>query len=224
LSLDNPASALQLDVHLVSGDDGRTTRAVEVVAASPAPTYRIRRSGEPRSSENSLMLEVQASQDSYVTVVDVDTEGGINILFPNAAMKENFHPDGLIPGGRPIRLPDSLETPNRAGFFWDYQPPAGLDTLRVFAMTDLESASKLREFIERMKPATATRGQETVQARGAAKPNATFRDLTRVLAARGIAVVADVEKPEAPAQAKAQASGASGHDWTAASLTLVIEP
>jgi len=227
LSLDNPASALQLDVRLVSGEAGGTTRAIDVTAASSAPAYRIRRSGDPRSPENSLMLEVQASQDSYVTVVDVDTEGGINILFPNAAMKEDFHPDGLIQGGRPIRLPDSLDTHNRAGFFWDYQPPAGLDTLRVFAMTDLETARKLRVFIERMKPAPATRGQDAVQARGAAKPSATFHDLARVLAgnvtSRGVAVVADVEKPEAQSQAEAKVNTAAGPDWTAASLTLIIE-
>ena len=227
LTLDNQASALQLDVRLVSGDAGGATRAIEVAAASAAPVYRIRRSGEPRSPENSLMLEVQTSRDSYVTVVDVDTEGGINILFPNAAMKKGFHPDGLIPGGRPIRLPDSVETPNRAGFFWDYQPPAGLDTLRVFAMTDLETARKLRVFIERMKSGPATRGQDAVQTRGAAKPSATFHELARVLVrsvtTRGVAVVADVEKPEAPSQAEAKVHPAGGPDWTAASLTLVIE-
>jgi len=218
LSLDNPASALQLDVRVVpAGVDG-STRGIKVVAAADTPAYRMRREGEPRSPENSLMLELNVGQDSYVTVVDVDTEGGVNILFPNPRMKEEFYPEGRIPGGRPIRLPDSLQTPNRAGFFWDYGPPAGLDTVRVFAMIDVDSARKLRAFIGSLKPATATRG--------VAKKRATFNDLARELAAtvttRGIVVVAD-DHEQAPSPGEPQQKSSENPDWTAVSLTLVIE-
>ncbi len=215
LTLDNPASALQLDVRVAPAGPNGTTRGVMVVAAADTPAYRIRRGDEPRSAETSLMLDLMVSRDSFVTVVDVDTEGGINILFPNASTKEGFYPEGKLPGGRVIRLPDSLRSANRAGFFWDYQPPAGLDTLRVFAMSERESALRLRAYIDSLKPAPATRGE------GGARPRpwVAFNDLARELAGkvttRGIAVVPD--------DGKAEADRSSDPDWTAASLTLVIE-
>jgi microcompartment protein CcmK/EutM len=221
LSLDNPASALQLDVRIVPAGAGGTTRGVKVVAAAETAAYRIRRRGEPRSAESSLMLEIQVSQASYVTVVAVDTEGGINILFPNASMKEGFYPQGRIPGGQAIRLPDSLQAPNQAGFFWDFGPPAGLDTVRVFAMADQESARTLREYLASMNTLTTTRG--------AAQP--TFGGLARELSSnvttRGIAVVAADEPPETSAEenppAEPPTKPLSRPDWTATSLAVVIQ-
>ncbi len=218
LSLDNAASALRLDVRLVPGDTGGATRGVQVVAAADTPAYRMRKSDQPRSAENSLMLELQTDRDSYITVVDVDTEGGINILFPNASMREDFYPEGRIPGGRPIRLPDSFREQNRAGFFWDYGPPAGVDTVRVFAMTDAESARALRRFIGSLEATTSTRG--------ASKARPSFGQLAQDLAgrvvARGITVVQAADEPASADPAPSEQPPA-GSDWTAVSLTLVIE-
>jgi hypothetical protein len=92
-----------------------------------APVYNIRHAGEARSLSNSLQLEVTTDTDCYITIVDVDAEGNVNVLFPNAFQNQNFHVDGFVRAGRSILLPDSLNGGNRAGFHWDYANPPGVD-------------------------------------------------------------------------------------------------
>ena len=144
LALENPASQIHLQVGVVQVG----ARGIAVVSdRMEAPTYRIRRSGEPRSLTNSLQLEVQTDTDCYITIVDVDAEGNVNMLFPNPYQNQNFYRDGLVPAGKTVLLPDSLRSGNRAGFHWDYSNPPGVDTIRVFASNDRQLTEKIRQVI-----------------------------------------------------------------------------
>ena len=143
LALANPSTDLDVSVH--------------AVGAGAAGTMRIRKLGEPRKETNSLMLEIRTSADAYVTVVDVDTEGNVHVLFPGPE-RTGFLPDGLVRGDEIVRLPDSLEPGGRAGFFWDYGPPAGIDTVLVFASRDLATARAFRARLATEPASIAPRG------------------------------------------------------------------
>jgi hypothetical protein len=207
LSLENLATDLKLfvGVHTASAAIPGT-RDIVKVSQDPAPTYRIRKAGEPRTPQNSLTIEVQAGQPSYVTIVDVDAEGGVYQLFPTPAQRPDYLPDGLVPANRVIRIPDSLAPGNAAGFYWDYAPPVGLDTVRVFATESLETARTIRRFVAE-----------------ASADGRALADLRAELAAgatRGVRVATD----EAPAAgtAPAAAPGSLAGEWTAASVTIHV--
>jgi hypothetical protein len=248
LALENGVSALDLEVEVHRGSRpaaagpaglettafGEDRRAIRVVADTAAPRYRIRKEGEPRTRENSLQLEIRATADCHLTIVDVDSEGGVNILFPNATQGEDFYPDGRVPGGETVLVPDSLEGGNRARFFLDYGPPSGLDTIRVFASVSPETTRAIREMIGRAAGEVGTRSISK-----------SFREMQLALARpRGVVVVGDVggdpassglelvEPPdgggldlaEDPAEEQAGAeTGAMEGDWTARSLTILVE-
>ena len=113
-----------------------------------APVYHIRKANEPRSLSNSLQLEVTSDTDAYITIVDVDAEGNVNVLFPNSYQNPRYYPDGFIKAGRTVLLPDSLQSGNQAGFHFDYANPPGVDTIRVFASTTSELAQRIRQAVE----------------------------------------------------------------------------
>jgi len=223
-----------------------------VVADTQPAQYRIRRPGEPRTPQNSLQLEIRTSADAFLTVVDVDSEGGVNLLFPVEQQRPGFYPDGLVRAGEAVMLPDSLQSGNRAGFFWDYSPPRGSDTIRVFASTDLQTAQAIRQRV-RALAATASRGAVSTRAVSAAMGD--LRTTFRGLATRGIVTVQDptshlptqagVPAPAAPMPDAPSASApayptapaypatpypttpssaaAPAADWTAATLTVAID-
>lgn len=198
--LTNPSSGIDLSARMVS----MGTRGITVVPPSETGRFRIRRAGEPRSHANSLMLEIRTNCDCYLTIVDIDPEGRVGLLFPNAySDRSGFHRDGFVSAGRTVRLPDSLDEPNDAGFYWDYSPPAGVDTVQVFASTDLENARKIREHISRVGAEVGTRGKE---------PIAELRNEFAMLS-RGISTV--------PSSGPASAALP---DWTSLSLHIRIDP
>ena len=208
LSLDNPASMLSVSVKVNPVDRFGGVRGVRVVGAEDVSAYRIRGRNEPRDRSNSLQLEVDVSDDSYLTIVDIDPEGSIGILFPNSiSERRGFHEKGFVTGGSSVRIPDALED-NRAGFYWDFAAPAGIDTIRVFAARDLETAEAIRQYIGELAVDVTKRGGSAVQ---------TGRDALFVastaMSTRGVAVVAEEEA--APA--------ASRPDWAAATVTFVVE-
>jgi hypothetical protein len=213
LTLDNPTSQLRVSAQ-VAGAPAHTTR--DIVLAATRPTeLRFRRTGEPRSSFNSLQLMVSVTSDAYLTIVDVDSEGNVNLLFPNDAQRRDFVPDGRVNANQPFLIPDSLAPGNRAGFYWDYGPPAGIDTIRVFASTDLETARLIRERVRNLQAAARAAqafdgAQHVVQGFDGLR-----RELTG-LATRGIAVVVDDTSPGAGAGVTQVA------DWAAATLTFAI--
>lgn len=214
LTLDNPSSQLNVTVRVVNLAPARptTTRGIAVVAGDvKAGQYRIRRPGQPRSASNSLQLEITANADSYVTIVDVDSEGGINVLFPNTYQNQNFYPEGRISGGNRVLIPDALEAGNRAGFYWDYSPPQGTDTIRVFSSTDLETAQMIRERIRPLQGSSQTRGG--ISTRSVSDELGKLRESLASVAARGIITVYDPQShvpTQQTAPALTPAESASG--------------
>ena len=152
LALDNPSAELKIDLQVshasVSSKAVMTTRGISVLAANTQPVgFRIRLPGQPRARDNSLQIELKVNKDAYVTIVDVDSEGSIRLLFPNDYVRPEFYPQGLIRAGAVALLPDSLQTNNHAGFYWDYGAPKGIDTIRVFASTDFDTTDIIRRRI-----------------------------------------------------------------------------
>ena len=144
LALENPATQINLGVRIVQVGQ----RGIAVVSdRMEAPVYNIRHAGEARSLSNSLQLEVTTDTDCYITIVDVDAEGNVNVLFPNPYQNQKFYADGFVQAGRSILLPDSLKGGNRAGFHWDYANPPGVDTIRVFASTDRKLTNRIRQSV-----------------------------------------------------------------------------
>lgn len=257
LTLDNPSAQIKVDVR-IAGAPRRQARGIAVVADTQPAQYRIRREGEPRTAGNSLQLEIQASADSYLTIVDVDSEGHLNLLFPTQHQQPSFYPEGWVRAGDVVTIPDSLQSGNHAGFHWDYAPPAGTDTVRVFASTDLETAQAIRQRITATSPpGTLATAMVTTRSVVTSSVISLRQDLSRI-ATRGLASVYDptpaaltnhpaapsVQTPEAPAplpqlsQPQMQAhpaptgapstapatQAASTADWSAASLTIQVEP
>ncbi|MEZ4217688.1 MAG: caspase family protein [Myxococcota bacterium] len=251
LSISNDAAALGLRVGIAGrppteSAPGERPQTEVVRTSSAAPELRIRREGEPRSADNSLWLEVEASEACSLVVVDVDTEGRVALLFPNAISEAS----GFVPGGRiepasAVRIPDSLGADNTAGFFLDYVPPTGTDTVRAFCFRDARAAGALRDAIGALEAELRTRGAARGGERSAVR-RVLLGELAPALAraaARGIAVVA--AEPDAPApppepaptpEPEPAAEGAAvapeaapepaapkpSPDWAAASLTLSI--
>jgi hypothetical protein len=220
LALDHPASGMTVSVW--PGDRPRpdattvTTRGIKVVGDAGPTAYRIRRDDEPRTHANSLLLNLRAGQECYVTVVDVDAAGGVGLLFPNEVSEATgFLPEGRIPAEQDVRIPDSLAEDNAAGFWFDYCEPPGTDTVRVFAAADLATAEAIRAAVREL--AAAGGGEEGAGER----VRATLAELrSRLLsfATRGVKVV--------PAQAAGSAAPAvpapGSGDWTAASIHLSV--
>jgi caspase domain-containing protein/uncharacterized protein DUF4384 len=216
LTLDNPSSQIKVDARVANaapqqptaGTRGFGTRGVTVVADTQPAQYRIRRAGEARTPQNSLQLEIRANADAYLTVVDVDSEGGVNLLFPSEHQRQGFYPDGLVRAGEMVVLPDSLQSGNRAGFFWDYSPPKGNDTIRVFASTDLQTAQAIRQ---RVRTLGAPASRVGVGTRAVAAAVGDLRSTFRGLATRGIVTVQDPTS-HLPTQAGAPAMAAPAPD------------
>jgi hypothetical protein len=220
LSMDNPAASLQVQAQVVT-HPALVTRGLAVVADTTPARYRVRRDGEARTPQNSLQLEIRVDTDAFLTIASVDSQGGINLLFPNPFTRDGFHPDGRIAAGETVRVPDSLAPSNRAGFYWDYAPPAGTDTIRVFASTDLDTADVLRSRIRAMQSAsTGTPTARGVLAGGVVVELAALRDQLAGLATRGIRTVA-ANEAVGGAPAEPSELPAAG-DWAAASVTVSV--
>jgi hypothetical protein len=211
LALDNPSSQLAVTVR-VAGAQPLGTRDIRLVTATGPAQLHSRHQEEARSVQNSLQLNIAVSADAYITIVDVDPEGSMNVLFPNDYQHPDFHPNGAVRAGEQVSIPDSLQTGNRAGFHWDYSPPRGTDTVRVFASTDLATAETIRRRIRSLQQ-SANQGRGNVQTRGIPEDLGTLRaDLTG-LATRGITTVADPV---------AHGSVATPADWAATSVTIEV--
>jgi hypothetical protein len=146
LSLDNPASQIRIQASAVSSTEPVARDIVLVKNMQPA-VLRVRTPDARRSAANSLQLAVGLNRDAYITIVDVDPDGDVNLLFPNSQQSVGFLPQGLVRASAATLIPDSLKAENNAGFYWDYSPPKGVDTIRIFASTDLASAEAIRRRI-----------------------------------------------------------------------------
>jgi Caspase domain/Domain of unknown function (DUF4384) len=206
LTLDNPTSRLKVNVRVASSRS-IASRDIRLVATTAPAQLRVRHASEPRSTENSLQLDIDVNVDSYMTIVDVDSEGSMTMLFPNSYQHEDFLANGAVRGGQHLMIPDSLESGNRAGFYWDYRPPRGTDTVRVFASSDLTTATSIRHHINVLQKGGSSSGDEL---------GALRKDLNNS-AERGIKLVAD----RSPGNLDFPAQIGSA-DWSAASVTIQV--
>jgi Caspase domain/Domain of unknown function (DUF4384) len=209
-SLDNPASQLKVSVSVISASQP-ATRDIVLVANTQPSRLRVRAGGDARASSNSLQLAVGVNKNAYLTIVDVDPEGSVNVLFPNNSQRPEYLPQGFVKGGDTALIPDSLTPQNAAGFYWDYSPPKGMDTLRVFACTDLASAEAIRRRLASIKTAAQTPGVDPLWA--------LHDDLQR-MTARGIRIEASAPSSGA---AGSPSSSPSAADWAAASVSVLIQ-
>lgn len=202
LGVSNPASSLRVDVAVVPPSSVATR---DIVAADRIVTsqYRIRGPQDPRGSSNSLQLDIRTSADAFITVVDIDAAGAVSQLFPTGHQKPGFLPQGFVRGGTTVRIPDSLEPGNLAGFYWDYGPPAGVDTIRVFAAADLATAKLIRSRVAGMSALNVQ-----------SQTRALHADLMAAQA-RAVNVVADESRKAPEGQPPAA-------DWAAAAVTVVV--
>jgi hypothetical protein len=207
LGLDNLSAQLIVKVN-IADRPALGTRGIAVVADTQPAQLHIRQRDEPRSRQNSLQLDIEVSADAFLTVVDIDSEGGVNLLFPNDSQQHEFHADGRVRAGERVLIPDSLQAGNRAGFYWDYSPPHGVDTLRVFASTDLATADTIRQRVRAMRQSLAqTQG---AAARGIAQEVGDLRTALTRVATRDIVMASSPAAPASPS------------DWAATSLTVVV--
>jgi Caspase domain/Domain of unknown function (DUF4384) len=220
LALDNPTSQIRLRAQVIGAESGATRDIVHAADTQPAQLH-IRHPNEPRTTKNSLQIAVTVDTDAYVTIVDVDSQGNTNLLFPNGYQRSDFWPEGRVLRNQQLMIPDSLAPGGHAGFFWDYGPPAGNDTIRIFASTDAGTARLIRDRIRTLQAApSGTRGIDSVS-----KPSEGLNGLRQELtglATRGIVMVQDASPNSTTPTA--QAASATVADWTATSLTVSVAP
>lgn len=150
LALDNPSSRVAIVARTLGGVEeagsihGKGSRLRPVVEHA---THRIRREGAPRTLENSMVVEVEVSEDCYLTIVAVDMEGLVQVHFPNRySESKRYYSQGLVPAGTPVRIPDSPDGV-KAGFTIEYTDPPGIDTIKIFASPELSTMEAIRAFL-----------------------------------------------------------------------------
>ncbi|HTY63437.1 MAG TPA: caspase family protein [Acidobacteriota bacterium] len=218
-SLQNPSSGIKLDVGIVVGE---TSRDLKLLSEGDG-NYHIRQTAEQRSNGNSLMLSIRCNLDCYITVVDVDSEGHVVVLFPNALQPETFFPLGRIPANQAVTIPDSLSEPNKAGFYWDYGLPGGMETVHVLASTSLEIASTLRRYIREFSSGVSALSSGSEQRGGLRMPSALDRlrgELT-LLPPRSTSTAAATRAVADPVRTGAGAKPSP--DWTGKSIMIRVE-
>jgi hypothetical protein len=211
-NLRNPVSTIELAVRTTLPKSSNA-RSFKAVASGDLRAYRIRKPNEPRTAANSLVLEIEANRDCYLTIVNVDATGGLNLLFPNEHQKPGYYDLGLIPGGETVRIPDSLDG-NDAGFNWDCSPPAGVESIRVFAATDLSSAETIRRYLGAM--GSGESGWRGSMNEGLDQVDALGEALARHWLSRGFQAT-----PSSPT--KQILTEDTQPDWTSVSLTVLVE-
>jgi len=212
MELDNPAGQIDLQVRVSPTDDGQP-RETPVEGGQALPTYRVKREGEERSWENSLIVEVTVDRDAYITIISIDDQGQVNTLFPNVRTEQRqYFSEGLVPAGTTARFPDSYARPNQAGFRVDHSSP-GRDTIRVFAASDLETAQRIRSYIGNFAQSPASdSGSESFRAIYEAA-NVASKGTSDDLISRGNTISFDEDE---------DTNRPRRGDWVAASVTYLV--
>jgi len=173
LSIDEPTGEIGLKMSAFgrqpTGAEQLGTRGIRLTASVSNHHIRFYSPDERRTDLNSLQLSVTSDYRCYLTLVSIDSAGNVLQLLPNPLQEKNrFMPDGLMQPRQTILIPDSLEEGNKAGFYMDYAPPAGTDTVRAFCTTELEVARSLRQAVNQIANGRrdVSVGQSLVSARG----------------------------------------------------------
>ncbi|MCB9884010.1 MAG: caspase family protein [Planctomycetes bacterium] len=230
LALDNPTSSMRVRVctDLVGGEvEDREIGVLRARRKPAADGYRVYRDGDPVEARNCLQVHVEADQDCYVTVVDVDAQGRVGLLFPNELSEESgWLPQGLVPAGLRVSIPDAVREDNAAGFLLPFLT-AGSETIRVFATSDAATAERIRDAVrqahrlQKEAPDDAAAVEDVLGALREELMRATFG--LREIGVMGVGVVPNKPRRQ-PAEASATADepAAAAGDWTAASINFRV--
>ncbi|MEZ5964392.1 MAG: caspase family protein [Planctomycetota bacterium] len=151
LALQNPTSTLRVSISTDLFGSTVEDREVGVMRPKRRPPldagYHTYREEDGVSARNCLQVHVEVDRQCYVTIVDVDARGVLNLLFPNEMSEENgYLPDGLIPGGVRVSIPDAVRDDCQAGFLLPFLT-SGHETIRAFACTELATAQRIRDAV-----------------------------------------------------------------------------
>jgi hypothetical protein len=223
LALENPNSEIDLQVRLpaIPRKEVRrvTSETIRLVAGSEGPRFCIREDGDLRTAQNSLQLQIRSSVAGYLTIVAVDAQGSVSLLFPNALQDSQYMKNTRIEAMQTVLIPDSLEPGNRAGFNWDLSPPAGTDTIRVFLTTDEETTVLIRDYVSEL----SSRQKSSQGVRSPAQFSALGEQLAGLAVARCVQGASRTPIRSERAVKVEEKSHATYGDWTAASITILVE-
>jgi len=73
-----------------------------------------------------VVYSISCEEDCYLLMLNLDSLGNFQIIFPN-----KYHKDNFIKAGRNIQIPDKEMVRNR--FEFQFYPPAGEETVKVIA-------------------------------------------------------------------------------------------
>jgi hypothetical protein len=144
-----------------------------------------------------------------------------------------------VRSGETVLIPDSLNEHNNAGFHFDYSTPPGVDTIRVFASTDLDTAEMIRRYAKNPLQAPGPKlDAEGTVSQPIIVASATLDELKSGLRTRGVKVTKSTPQAKQGTDTHSAATGGvsalgegsvvpvsfQGSDWTATSLTVVVDP
>jgi hypothetical protein len=230
LALDNPMSSMRvrLSTDLVGGEvEDREIGVMRARRKSGPDGYRVYREEDGIGARNCLQVHVEADQDCYVTLVNVDGQGRVGLLFPNSVSEEvGWMPQGLVPGGLRVSIPDAVREDCAAGFVLPLLS-AGSETIRVFATSDLATAERIRAAVSEARrlqqedPDAAAAVEDVLASLREDLVRATFA--AREVGVMGVGVVANKPRAQASeATATSPTPGATDGDWVAASIAFRV--
>jgi hypothetical protein len=152
LSVDETSGAIDLSLSATGRPQTQAapvgTRGIKLTAAVDNHQISFYDPSAPRTYRNSLQLTVSTDVPCYLTLVSIDSAGNVLQLLPNPIQQQaRFIPDGYLQANQNYLIPDSLEAGNRAGFYMDYAPPAGTDTVRAICTSSSNLAEEIRSDI-----------------------------------------------------------------------------
>ena len=102
-----------------------------------------------------LVFHVKSDADTYLTLLDISSNGDTTVLFPNAYQKDNF-----LRGGRTYKIPAEDH-----GFTFDVKGPPGLERIKAIATLSREMPLDL-DFSQRFHQIThaTSRGTRDIKA------------------------------------------------------------
>lgn len=76
-----------------------------------------------------VVFNIYSEKDSYLLMLNLDSQGNFHIIFPN-----EFYTNNRVRGGKTIKIPD--ENMRRKDFKFEFGEPAGEETVKVIVTTE----------------------------------------------------------------------------------------
>jgi hypothetical protein len=112
-TISNPASGFSVELWTAPAP-AEGARDVAVTAKKKKAGYR---------TGQKIVVGFRATQDCYLTLLNLGTSGKLTVLFPNS-----LHPDNFIRAGQDYRIPDAGDD-----FEYELQGPPGVEKLKAVA-------------------------------------------------------------------------------------------